>query len=1083
MKSGDIVALPFSLAEKRYLQSKKVITMCIDPDWMPYESIDAKGRHLGMSADYMKIFSARIGIPIKLVPTVSWSESLEFAKARRCDILSLLNESPERRKFLAFTPPYVESPIILVTRDDVTYLEGVAAIGSRTLSTPKGYIHDERLRQDFPELNIVTVPTVYDGLLRVSKGEVFSHLGSLYVVVNEIQKRQLSNLKISGHTRYHHKLAIGVRNDDATLLDILSKAVKSINQKEHIEIRRSWTATTFAHEFDYSTIHNYLISGLLFIGVILFWNRKLSKLNQRIKESEDRYRTLLEIAPDGVIVHSDGVVRYANQTLVDMLNLKSEKSLIGKPVMDIVHPDYREQVEQRIQEVQSKSGEIPAMRQQLLSFDGRTINIEAKGRRIDLDNKPASITILRDITDAISLEEDLRQAKELAEKATRRNQLILDAAGEGIYGLDLEGITTFVNPAAAKMIGWKQEDLIGLSQHNVLHHSHADGSHYNSEDCPIYAALHDGKTHNVKDEVFWRKDGSSFPVEYVSAPIIEMDKILGAVVIFRDITERNKLEESLKVAKEQAEHATKAKSAFLAAMSHDIRTPMNAILGMGEVLIESGLDQDQRRALKILTNAGENLLALINDILDLSKIEAGQLHMESVSFDLHELCKGTHHILHQNARAKGIAFECRIQPNCPHIVVGDPQRVRQVLLNILGNALKFTDNGKVTITVGAQNEDLIRFSVSDTGIGIEKSKLAHIFAPFRQADDSTSRRFGGTGLGLSICSQLVKAMGGTIKVESDVGKGSTFLFTARLPGSKDAISDDKPAHVVRAKERAVNLEQSALEKSLKILLVDDAEDNRMVITSYLNKSSYQIIEAVNGEEAVRMFKSSTFDIVLMDMQMPVLDGIGATIQIRAWEKEQGRSITPIIALTANAMREDIDRTVAAGCDFHLSKPIGKARLVDVIRSFYKESGPAGSSEISTDQEHFKARPATDGFELLDKQKGKGLHLINRGVLEQLRLDFGGDIKPTLTKFLQKLPNRIETIANAIDNEDADELSAAAHTLKGAASLFGAEIVAEICFELEMQGRSGHIPDAGKLANLMAEGERVQEEIKNILAEI
>ncbi|MBF0446025.1 MAG: PAS domain S-box protein, partial [Magnetococcales bacterium] len=546
MKSDDTVVLAFSPAEMAYLQSKKVITMCIDPDWMPYERIDDSGQHVGMSADYMKIFSARIGIPLQLLPTVSWSESLEFAKARRCDILSLLNESPDRRKFLNFTPPYVESPIVLVTRDDVTYLEGLPAIGKRTLSTPKGYIHGERLREDFPELNLITVPTVYDGLLMVSKGEVFSHLGSLYVVVNEIQKRQLSNLKISGHTRYQHKLAIGVRNDDATLLAIMSKAVKSINPKEHISIRRNWTATRFAHEVDYSTIRKILILGLLFIGVILFWNRKLSKLNQRIKESEDRYRTLLEIAPDGVIVHSGGIVRYANKTLINMLNGKSEESLIGKSVMDIVHPDYREQVKQRIQEVQSGPGDIPAMRQQLLSFDGRTINIEAKGRRINLDNKPASITILRDITNAISLEEDLRQAKELAENATRKNQLILDAAGEGIYGLDREGVTTFVNPAAAKMIGWKQEELVGLSHHDVFRHTHADGSHYNREDCPIYASLHDGKAHNIKNEVFWRKNGSFFPVEYVSTPIIEKDKIIGALGMGKILNENRRLKQAIK---------------------------------------------------------------------------------------------------------------------------------------------------------------------------------------------------------------------------------------------------------------------------------------------------------------------------------------------------------------------------------------------------------------------------------------------------------------------------------------------------------------------------------------------------------
>jgi PAS domain S-box-containing protein len=281
-------ALTLNQVQRSYLKKKRVITMCIDPDWMPYEKIDSSGQHIGLSADYMRIFASRIGIPIKLVPTSSWPESMRFAKERRCDILSLLNESSERRKFLNFTPPYVTSPIVIVTRDEVTYLEGVPAIEKRSISVPKGYIHEELLRKDFPELNLITVPTVRDGLVRVSKGEIFTHLGSLYVVVNEIQKQQLSNLKISGHTKYNHVLSVGVRKDDPILLEILSLAVHSISSKEHISIRSNWASTKIESEVDYTLLRNISVAALLIIGIILAWNRKLTRMVslQRELESE-----------------------------------------------------------------------------------------------------------------------------------------------------------------------------------------------------------------------------------------------------------------------------------------------------------------------------------------------------------------------------------------------------------------------------------------------------------------------------------------------------------------------------------------------------------------------------------------------------------------------------------------------------------------------------------------------------------------------------------------------------------------------------------------------------------------------------
>ncbi|MBF0144122.1 MAG: PAS domain S-box protein [Magnetococcales bacterium] len=399
------------------------------------------------------------------------------------------------------------------------------------------------------------------------------------------------------------------------------------------------------------------------------------------------------------------------------------------------------------------------------------------------------------------------------------------------------------------------------------------------------------------------------------------------------IIERARGEEALRHAREAAEQANRAKSEFLAAMSHDIRTPMHAILGMSEVLKESRLNHEQRHDLEVMNRAGETLLALINDILDLSKVESGLLKLEVISFDLTELVRDTHCMLQERAHAHRLAYPLNLLPGLPHRVVGDPQRLRQVLLNLLGNALKFTKTGEVCLTVEKWQGDAVRFSVRDTGIGIPERHLPSIFDPFRQGDATISRRFGGSGLGLSICKRLVQAMGGEIAVESTPEKGSLFRFTARLPNAKGDLQDSESTPADPLVPGGPVTEAAGKATPLSILIADDTEEGRVLIAAFLRGTFHRITAVVNGEEAVRAFQAEAFDLVLMDMQMPVLDGLGATRKIRAWELSEGRPRTPIIALTANAMREDIEKTTDAGCDLHLSKPIRKARLLEAIQQF------------------------------------------------------------------------------------------------------------------------------------------------------
>ena len=377
------------------------------------------------------------------------------------------------------------------------------------------------------------------------------------------------------------------------------------------------------------------------------------------------------------------------------------------------------------------------------------------------------------------------QAQKELHQLNRKQELVFNAVGEGIHALDLEGQIIFENPAGEKMLGWKHGELIGKPSHVTIHHSKSGGAAYPECECPILASLGDGSARRISDEVFWRKDGTSFPVEYITTPIRNENRnIIGAVVVFSDITERNRAAQELHHAKDAAEAANRAKSQFLANMSHEIRTPMNGVIGMTDLMLDTTLTQEQREFGEIIRTSAEALLNVINDILDFSKIETGNLRFEELDFDPREVVESTLKMLAGQAQAKGLKLAGTVAPETPTSLRGDPGRLRQILINLVGNAVKFTHTGEVTISVtseeGTVTDVLLRFEVQDTGIGISSETQAQLFQAFAQADDSMTRKYGGTGLGLAICRQLVERMGGRIGVESTPRKGSRFWFTALL---------------------------------------------------------------------------------------------------------------------------------------------------------------------------------------------------------------------------------------------------------------------------------------------------------------
>jgi signal transduction histidine kinase/ActR/RegA family two-component response regulator len=417
------------------------------------------------------------------------------------------------------------------------------------------------------------------------------------------------------------------------------------------------------------------------------------------------------------------------------------------------------------------------------------------------------------------------------------------------------------------------------------------------------------------------------------------------------------------LAGEQIAKLTEAKTEFLARMSHEIRTPMNALLGMVELLSETPLNDEQRKYLQVFQRAGDNLLNVVNDILDFSKVEAGQIHLENIEFDLARVIEEAIEIAGVRARAKGLSLTSRIQPDVPARLLGDPGRLRQILLNLLGNATKFTDRGELSVLVEMDSAPgVLHFAVSDTGIGIPADRLSTIFDSFSQADASTTRKYGGTGLGLAISKRFVELMGGRIWAESTPGLGSTMHFTARF------FVAEGPAQ--RPTEHTSVVLHA---RALRILLADDSEENRFLIRGYLKDSGCIIDEVENGAQAVEQFKQGAYDIVLMDAEMPVLDGYSATREIRALGS------TPIFLLTAHALREARARSFEAGCTEHLTKPIKKATLLEAINKFV----PVGDrTQVSVEA---WLRPVVGGY--LEKRRGDVRKLraaVERGDYDTIR---------------------------------------------------------------------------------------------------
>jgi len=542
-----------------------------------------------------------------------------------------------------------------------------------------------------------------------------------------------------------------------------------------------------------------------------------------------------------------------------------------------------------------------------LHKDGREFRAEFSISTETRGNEVRVVAVVRPVTPDARAEAAFRQ--------NERYRAILDQIQDGCTVVDLRGHYLFVNDAFCRIFGLPRDQILGRNfrdTQNPIRHARTYeifNTVYRTGKPLTYEYQVTPSLQFIEQSISLERDAAGTPVAFLS--------------IYRDCTERKLAEEALAGAKEAAETANRAKSEFLANMSHEIRTPMNGIIGMTALALDTALTPQQSDYLLTIRNQAQALLTVVNDILDCSKIESRHLELESVPFAIHEAMREVIASVTVAARDKRIELSSSIAADVPPVVIGDPVRIKQILTNLLGNAVKFTERGSVKVEVALDRRvdagAVLHFRVVDTGIGIPPDKQAAIFEPFRQGDGSMTRRFGGTGLGLSIASTLGQLMGGRIRVESEPGAGSTFHFSLPVGISRGEVT--VPQAAASASSQAA--------RTWRVLVAEDNVVNQRVAAGLLARRGHDVTVVSNGRDALDALRRGAFDLVLMDVQMPDMDGFEATAAIRQWERESGSHIR-IVAMTAHAMVGDRERCLAAGMDGYLAKPIDQRALYDAV---------------------------------------------------------------------------------------------------------------------------------------------------------
>ena len=918
--------------------------------------------------------------------------------------------------------------------------------------------------------------------------------------------------------------------------------------------------------------------------------RQLAEAEQALRQSKAVYLSLVETLPLAVFCKDrEFQFIFGNERFCDSLN-KPLEEFQGKTDFEMFPRELAEKYRRDDIKV-LETGEAIEDLEEFSLADGTRREIHVlKGPIHDADGNIVGIQ---------GMFWDVTEHKEALRASEARYRELFENANDMVYTADLDGRFMSLNKAGEETTGYTRDEVVGRDMSVLFAPEYLDKAR---EATLRKMTTHDRTTYEIE---IVAKDGHRIPAEVGSRLIYEKGTPIAVQGIVRDITEHNRAEQQLRKAKETADAAkdaadaaNRAKSEFVANMSHEIRTPMNGIIGMAQLLADTDLSQEQREYVDMVQQSAGSLLVLLNDILDFSKIEAGKLELEPIPFNLSDSVGKTVQTLSARAAEKGLELACRISPDLPERLIGDPGRLRQIVVNLVGNAIKFTERGEVVVEVESETCDndvvVLHFSVRDTGIGIPEKKQRLIFDAFSQADASTTRRYGGTGLGLAISAQLVRMMEGNIWVESQVGLGTTFHFTAEFQISHDQLANrfhleslsqlpvlivddnatnrrileemlkswdlapvvtdggvpalaelqrvadegrpyrlvlldcmmpgmdgfslaelirdnaalDSPTIIMvssaarpgdTARCRALGIvrhmtkpvikselfdtivdalgEQvdesetvdadvsTTVGPSLHILLVEDGMINRRVATVFLEQAGHKVSLANNGREAVEVTARQKFDLVLMDVQMPIMDGHEATIHIRKRERETGGHLK-IIAMTAAAMKGDREECLEAGMDAYLSKPINQEELFRTIAEHTRQAEPVEPSQADPDVQNGETSNQSGAIDFAAALSNLPSEKMLRDLAEI---------------FLKECPQLINNLRTGLSQEDAVSVERAAHALRSSARIMAANNLRDVATEMEKLAKNKQFSDvAERLTKLQTNADQACNAIRNWL---
>jgi two-component system sensor histidine kinase/response regulator len=936
--------------EKKWLSQHNSFSLGTDSSWAPFEFNDKQGEHSGISADYMGYVQQQLHINLEPTLGVNWSEALVEFKLGNIDVMSAIFYTKERAQHINFTNPYFEIPLVIVSNKNAFYAESLSSLNGKNLGLIKGYVYKKLINHDYPNIKVVDVFSVKDGLKKLQSGEIDAFVDSIAAINYEISKNKITDIIITSFTPYKLELSMAVRKGLEPLVSILNKTFASMSEKKRSAIANNWLSVHVQSGTQLSTIIFWTlpIISLLILTILMFF-----RMNKRLK------------------TEIDARVENEKERMVAQQDLAAQKAAMDEHSL--------------------------------------------------------------------------------------------------VYVTDIKGTITYANDKFCASSGYSRAELIDVNHRIFNSNNQTKGYWFN-----IFMEVSKGNFWH--DEVCVKANGGQlYWVDTTILPLYDNEnKLSGNIYISTDITHQKETINRLAEAKKQAEVANESKTNFLANMSHEIRTPMNGVIGMTNLLLDTPLNQEQQNFAKTVKNSAESLLSVINDILDYSKVEAGMLELEPIEFDLELLLHDLGSTLAFQAHNKRLELICPANIIPEQSFIADPGRIRQVLNNLIGNAIKFTEQGEVSVycTVQEQTEQRTKliFEISDTGIGLSSDQQKKLFERFSQADGSTTRKYGGTGLGLSISKQLVELMDGEIGVRSVIGEGSTFWFTLNIananntPANKfydnlhnkkilvvddnltnrtllgllltkwrvehtlvdsghqalktltEAADKNLPYHIAildmqmpemdgfqlatKIKEDSrlfpntrlmmltsqgqrgdaeklkaagfsgyLNkpIDQSILYNALmtiavgncleqplitaysarklpqfkaRVLVVEDNAVNQKVAQGLLKKFGVQVDLAANGEEALHSLKNLPFDLVMMDCQMPVMDGYEATQKIRLPESDVLNREIPIIAMTANSMQGDREKCLAVGMDDFISKPVNPNKLQEALKRWLPKCEPA-----------------------------------------------------------------------------------------------------------------------------------------------